>query len=108
MAKDPVNTQIDFDKIDPRAHRRVLRFINAANSPEDLLVAPNDRRVVDEEQEHIDFEEHAPDQRQVLAPDQAAAIIEARDRVSPVQGFAHLKDAIAVNPALAGLLLLRG
>jgi hypothetical protein len=104
MPKDPVNTQIDFDKIDPKAHRRVLRLINAANSPEDLLVAPNDRRVVDEEQEHIDFEEHAPDQKQILAPDQAAAIIEARDRVSPVQGFAHLKDAIAVNPALAGLL----
>src|SRR5262249_22242553 len=99
MGNEPA--KIDFDAIDPKAHRRLLRVINAASSPEDLLVAPNDRRVVDEEQEHIDFAEHELTERQLVPIEQARAIIQARDRVSPVNGFGHIRDVVAINPNVA-------
>jgi hypothetical protein len=37
---------------DLKAQLRLLRFLNAARSPEDLLVAPHDRKFVDEEEAH--------------------------------------------------------
>jgi hypothetical protein len=104
MGKEPVKSDVEFDAIDTNVQKRLLRFINAAQSPEDLLVAPNDRRVVDEEQEHIDFEDDDPEQNQLLGMELATAIIQARDRVSPVNGFGHLREVVAISPQIAGLL----
>src|SRR5215467_1493807 len=104
MPDVPAKADIDFDAIDTNLQKRILRFINGAQSPEDLLVAPNDRRVVDEELEHIDFEDNDPEQQQLFTPEQARAIIQSRDKVSPVNGFGHLRDVVAVGAEIAGLL----
>ena len=32
--------QIKLPKIEPKIHRRILRFLNAAHRPEDLFMAP--------------------------------------------------------------------
>ena len=83
-----------LDEIDPRVHRRLLGFINEARTPEDLLVAPANRAVVNEEEEHLDFVEQEPEETPMMALEAAQALIRARDRVSPNQGFAHLKQAV--------------
>jgi hypothetical protein len=46
--------------IDPQVHRRLLRFLNQARIPEDLMVASHDRKVVDEDAGHRDRVEHHP------------------------------------------------
>src|SRR5574338_1005930 len=111
MAKEPKNshTPKERDKdekirnIDPRTHRRILRFINAAEKPEDLMVAPHDRKFVDEEEAHSDHIEHHQEEEQILDRDQAKQILQARDQVNPLRGFAHLRDVAAVG-AFANLL----
>ena len=103
--KDPKNqTHPIVETIDPKLHRRVLAFFNAARGAEELLVAPNDRKIANEEIAHTDLVEVEPEERQVLAIEDAQAIIEARDRVSPVNGFAHLRELVALNPGIAELL----
>jgi hypothetical protein len=98
------NIENDEVEIDPRVHRRLLRFINGARGPEDLLIAPNKREVIDEEQEHPDFAEKESEVEEMFEAEHARELIAARDRVSPIQGFAHIRDAIAVNPNLANVL----
>ncbi len=78
--------------IDPKTHRRLLRFINAARSPHDLVFAPQNeipltepepvlrRPVVEEQLERETLIEFA-DARDILT---------ARDLVSPLLGLAHL------------------
>jgi len=109
MAKDkdyPPPKKDKEEDIDVRTHRRLLRFINAARSPEDLMVAPHDRKFVDEEEAHTDHIEHHQHERQILKREQAKQIIDARDKLSPVHGFAHLRDLFAIDPRI--LELLRG
>jgi hypothetical protein len=103
--KDPKNqTDPIVETIDPKLHRRVLAFFNAARGAEELLVAPNDRQIANEELAHIDLVEVEPEERQVLTIEDAQAIIEARDRVSPINGFAHLRELVALRPGIAELL----
>ena len=94
----------NLNEIDLKVHRRILTFLNAARGPEDLQVAPNDRRVENEELEHVNFEEAEHEPAQVLQFEEARAIIAARDRVSPIHGFGHLKDLAAINPRVLELL----
>jgi len=97
---------------DPKIHRRLLRFINTARSPDDLALTPNEREVGNEEEEHADSAEKESDVKPVFDPKVAQAMIDARDRVSPVRGFAHVNEAIAVDPGLVkkipDLILLLG
>lgn len=88
---------------DPKGQRRFLRFLNAAGTPEDLLVAPHDRRVVDEEEAHSQHVEHAAGERRILDGDLAKLIIDARDEDFPVHGFAHPRDVLKIHPRLAEL-----
>jgi hypothetical protein len=104
MAEEKKPWNEDDPPINPKTHRRVLRFINAAQTAEDLAVAPNDRQVADEEQEHQDSGAEEPEVRQVLKREDAVALIEARDRQSPLHGFAHLREIVAINPNFADLL----
>src|SRR5215213_11251799 len=90
--------------IDRRAHRRSLRFINSAQKPEVLMVAPHDRKLVDEEEAHTDHIEHHQEERQILDREQAEQILDARDEINPLRGFAHVKDAFAINARIAELL----
>jgi hypothetical protein len=88
---------------DPKIHRRLLRFINAARDPEDLALTPNEREVTNEEEEHADSAESAgkePELKPVFDAEAAKGLIEARDRVSPIRGVSHINDLIEVNPVL--------
>lgn len=90
--------------IDPKAHRRLLRFLNAARNPEDLLVAPHDRKFVDEEEAHTDHIEHHPVEKQCLDRDLATRLFKAREQLYPIHGFAHVQDVIKINPGIARFL----
>lgn len=85
--------------LDPKTHRRLLRFINAARSPHDLAFAPQNEIPLAEPEPVLrrpDVEEQL-EREKVIEFAQARAILTARDRVSPVLGFAHidqLRDAI--------------
>ena len=110
MAKDiPKPPRKENDKeigrkhIDPRAHRRLLRFINAAQKPEDLMVAPHDRKFVDEEEAHTDHIEHHQEEKQLLGREEAKQILEARDQISPLRGFARLTDVFDIDVRFADL-----
>ena len=101
MAKDPQkpprkenDKDVQRKHIDPRAHRRLLRFINAAQKPEDLMVAPHDRKLVDEEEAHTDHIEHHQEEKQLMDREQAKEILEMRDQTSPLRGFARLTDIL--------------
>ena len=96
--------KVDLEAIDSKVHRRLLGFLNAARSPEDLFVAPNDRRFVNEEQAHTDLVEEEPKEREVMGREFALDILEARDRVSPVHGFAHLRDLLELKPGIVAIL----
>lgn len=99
------NTETEKEtRIDPRAHRRLLRFLNGARSPEDLMVAPHDRKFVDEEEAHTDHIEHHPTEKQILERKEAKRILDARDQRHPAHGFGHVRDVIELNPRIAVLL----
>src|SRR5262249_31720629 len=83
---------------DPKIHRRLLRFINTARGPDDLAWTPNEREVGNEEEEHANSAEKESDLKPVFAPNVAQAMIDARDRVSPVRGFANVNEALALSP----------
>ncbi|HJU56127.1 MAG TPA: galactose oxidase-like domain-containing protein [Pyrinomonadaceae bacterium] len=105
MAEEKTPWNEDEPPINPKTHRRLLRFINAAQTSEDLLVAPNDRKVADEKLEHEHgAEQHHHEEKQLLQRADAGALVEARDRVSPLNGFAHLREVVAINPRFAELL----
>ena len=86
--------------VDPRVHRRLLRYLNQARVPEHLMVAPHDRRVGDEDAAHSEHVEHHPKEKQILDRDLAARLICERDRISPLHGFAHIKDVLAIEPRI--------
>ena len=92
------------ENIDPRAHRRLLRFLNEARIPEDLMVAPHDRKFVDEEEAHTDHIEHHPQERQILDRDEAKLILDGRNQRHPAQGFLHVRDVIDLSRRIAELL----
>jgi hypothetical protein len=88
---------------DPKIHRRLLRFINGARDADDLALTPSERDVGNEEEEHADSAESAgeePELKPMFAADAAKALIDARDRVSPIRGISHINDLIEVNPVL--------
>jgi hypothetical protein len=90
------------ERIDPAAHRRLLRYLNQARTPDDLAIAPHDRRIVDEEMDNGDNPE-PPEEKKILTREVAREIIEARDQAFPL-GFSHVKELIAIRPGIAELL----
>ena len=100
MADDNVPTHDDQEMVEPRTHRRLLQFINAARTPQDLAFLPQ-TDVPPPEAEPIvrrpDVREQREAPEQLIDFDQALAILLARDQVSPLYGFAHidqLRDVI--------------
>lgn len=91
----------DLRQIDPKAHRRFLRFLNDARSPDQLRAPPR----IDEGEP----DEPPPAVREKIEPlmdaDTAKRLFEARDEFSPVYGFAHVRDLLAldrIDPAVFG------
>ena len=85
--------------LDTKVHRRLLRFINGARRPEDLMHPPRNRYIPEQEREfrgpnQHDPEEHHRDDKPLLAHEHAAKLLLARDAASPLYGFLN-RDAIA-------------
>ncbi len=93
MADDKKPTNENQETIDARTHRRLLQFINAARTPQDLAFAPQND-VPPAEAEPIvrrpDVREQREAPEKLIEFGQALSILEARDSVSPLQGFAHV------------------
>ena len=93
MADDKKPTNENQETIDARTHRRLLQFINAARTPQDLAFAPQND-VPPAEAEPIvrrpDVREQREAPEKLIEFGQALSILEARDSVSPLQGFAHI------------------
>lgn len=81
-------------RIDPNAHRRLLRFLNEARAPEDLAYFPQNK--IKEAREHtlkgLDIHEpvNLPPPEKLLDFAQAKRLIEERDRIGPLHGFMHI------------------
>jgi hypothetical protein len=99
--------QIQQPMIDVKVHRRVLRFLNAARSPEDLMMAPPneiplfDPRVMYGMDEVLHLDEHPPAHDHAVPPKGvepimdrhlAKRVLEARDDHSPLYGFMHISQ----------------
>jgi hypothetical protein len=93
--------------IDVRVHRRVLGFLNAARSPEDLMVPPPSEillvydRVMDaDEALHHDEVREAhghpgpkkPKTEVLLEREFAQRVLQARDDYNPLYGFRHISQ----------------
>ena len=93
MADEKKPTNENQETIDARTHRRLLQFINAARTPQDLAFAPQND-IPPAEAEPIvrrpDVREQREEPEKLIEFEQAQSILEARDRVSPLQGFAHI------------------
>lgn len=88
------NTELKDEEIDPRTHRRILRFLNAARVPQDLAFAPTNKVEADE-QEGLKrpIVNHEPEPREKLIEiEEARQILDARDKRSPLNGFFHLNE----------------
>lgn len=88
-------------RLDPKTHRRLLRFLNAARTPEDLAFAPVNE-IKGEEQETLkrpDVDEPMQERprTKLIEIEQARRILEERDNLSPLQGFLHIDELREVN-----------
>ncbi len=100
--------QIKQPMIDVKVHRRVLGFLNAARSPEDLMMPPpNEILLVDERVMEVDERLHHDEVRDshghpgpkakrktevVLERELAKHVIRARDDYNPLHGFRHISQ----------------
>jgi hypothetical protein len=89
-----------------KSQRRLLHFLNDAQFPEQLMVAPNDRISIEEAIHHTDHAEHFEHLKpqQLFDRNTAEQLIVTRNRAYPLRGFATLDEVIALNPNLADIL----
>ena len=91
--KETPQEQDQFENLEPRTHRRLLNFLNAARTHEDLAFAPQ-TGIPPQEAEPVLRRPSVSEQReppeQLIPLDTAFQIMRARDQISPVQGFAHI------------------
>lgn len=99
--------------LDVNAHRRILAFVNAARTPEDLMAPPPnevliiDERIMeaDERLHHDEVPElhahrgpktkrskHKTDDAPLLERELAKRLIRARDDYNPLHGFRHVSQ----------------
>jgi len=80
--------------IDPNTHRRLLRFINRARTPEDLTFAPVNEYKADPqetlERPDVDQPMQQRPRKQLLELEEAREIIADRDRLNPLRGYSHI------------------
>lgn len=80
--------------LDPKTHRRLLRFLNGARTPEDLAYGPlNEIKAEPQEtlkRPDVDEPMHEKPRKKLIDLKQAQRILEERDRLSPLYGFMHL------------------
>ena len=83
-------------KIDPEIHKRVLRFLNAARTPQDLLELPQNEieLLVDPEHRRKRPDPHEPIEKKLPVKlfdiKQAEHVLKGREELSPIHGFSHI------------------
>jgi len=90
--------QIKKPMIEPEIHRRILRFLNAARRPEDLMVLPEREVRVDEPRvfkgpdPHDLIDRRAPARKPIALLDLKVAkrLFDARCDLCPLYGFTHI------------------
>lgn len=88
-------TQNKYPMIDFKVHRRILRFLNAARRPEDLMQAPigkirpHDGRLIDGI--HEDESVQASKRMRLFDKALAKRVLQEREKISPIYGFQQWK-----------------
>jgi Galactose oxidase-like, Early set domain len=102
------NEQGKPDEIDPKTHRRVLRYFNNAHHSNDLIFAPKNEFPLTEPEPVLRRPdvEHEVKREKVIEPAQARAVINARNKISPTVGFANIAQLrdVLVREDLLGFL----
>jgi len=96
---DNPNPDTKDKNIDPQTHRRLLRFLNAARTPQDLAFAPTNEVMADE-QEGLKrpVVDHEPKPREKLIDiEEARLLLEGRDKLNPLNGFMHVEQLATVG-----------
>jgi hypothetical protein len=86
-------------EIDLKTSRRLIRFVNAARRPQDLMIAPDQIEIRHETLERDHLPEPA-EREPLFDRELAERIIEARDNVGPVHGFLELDQLLRVDRRL--------
>lgn len=94
MATESDSSQPNGSPAEARAHRRLLRFLNDAGTPDNLEVAPHDRLAVDEDVAHTEHLEHHPEERRIFKRELATKLLALRNRKYPLDGFKHVDDVL--------------
>lgn len=85
------------EKIDPGVHRRILRFINDATRPEDLMYPPVQVAGHEEFAHEAMPEPRRRDEKPIVEREIAEAIFTHRDETSPL-GFHHVRQLLELEP----------
>ncbi len=93
--------QIKQPTIEPKVHRRILRFLNAARRPEDLMQRP--RREIplrDDRLMHgVHEDESAKELKRepLLDKELAKRVFAEREKISPIYGFQHSRQLLEIK-----------
>ena len=78
--------------IDPKAHKRILRFLNAARTPQELVELPQNeikvRHEIDRGRPDV-YEPAKKPRTKILDREEAERVFQERQRLSPLYGFTH-------------------
>lgn len=78
--------------IDPKIHKRLLRFINEARTPDDLMVLPHERNVAYEDVGHPEHFDHHHRHESLFDRKRATELLRVRDEVVPFGGFRNIGE----------------
>lgn len=92
-------------RVDIRTQQRVLRFVNDARVPADLMVLPADVQVIDEMQAHMGDIPHHVHVTRTLDVKVATRILEGRYKAGVAHGFGDIRELAAIDPRILGVLL---
>lgn len=85
--------------VEPKVHRRILRFFNVARRPEDLLVRPNHGIQVHaeyrgEKRPDLRASSQRPKGERFLDVELAKQVIERREQISPLCGYTNIRQLL--------------
>lgn len=94
-----------------KAQKKLLQFVNAATSPKDLMVTPNDRIYIDEREAHGAHAEHHAhhyhEEDFFFDADLARKIFKERERRQPIHGFGTIKELVAIDKRILEVIKKR-
>ena len=93
--------QIKQPTIEPKIHRRILRFLNAALRPKDLTQRPrreiplrDDRRMLGV---HEDESVRELKREPLLDKELAKSMFAEREKINPIYGFQHNRQLLEIK-----------